>query len=274
MWFIGVEVEQEKSAPPPKINPGSAPESICVHWNQHYGDLATERECQLTTARANHTTGSTSGRAANWAPEVVFSLFRTLSRRQLSLLNQPFYSGPTPRTDGFGFELINVSLSYSWWYTLILKRLPGAFFPNFHYQGGSCPGLSVITKKSWKLILIMLLIQINGAISVSFKFYPSTGKRHDPGKELCQTGRLTFLHFGLFIPLVLKYIIISPRMSWSLFWFLSFREQVVLNYCFPWTTSPQDNNSVEVQNKVRSYSSSSRLRMQAALHFLKPFTIE
>ena len=27
MLFIGVEVEQETSAPPPKINPGSAPES-------------------------------------------------------------------------------------------------------------------------------------------------------------------------------------------------------------------------------------------------------
>ena len=26
MWFIGVEVEQETSAPPPKKNPGSAPE--------------------------------------------------------------------------------------------------------------------------------------------------------------------------------------------------------------------------------------------------------
>ena len=25
MWFIGVKVEQETSAPPPKINPGSAP---------------------------------------------------------------------------------------------------------------------------------------------------------------------------------------------------------------------------------------------------------
>ena len=25
MWFIGVEVEQEKSAPPPKKNPGSTP---------------------------------------------------------------------------------------------------------------------------------------------------------------------------------------------------------------------------------------------------------
>ena len=30
MWFIGVEVEQETSAPPPKKNPGSAP----VTWNQ------------------------------------------------------------------------------------------------------------------------------------------------------------------------------------------------------------------------------------------------
>ena len=28
MWFIGVEVEQEKSAPPPKKNPGSAPVRI------------------------------------------------------------------------------------------------------------------------------------------------------------------------------------------------------------------------------------------------------
>ena len=25
MWFIGVEVERETSAPPPKKNPGSAP---------------------------------------------------------------------------------------------------------------------------------------------------------------------------------------------------------------------------------------------------------
>ena len=25
MWFIGVEVEQETSAPPPKKNPGTAP---------------------------------------------------------------------------------------------------------------------------------------------------------------------------------------------------------------------------------------------------------
>ena len=27
MWFIGVEVEQEKSAPPPKKNPESATEN-------------------------------------------------------------------------------------------------------------------------------------------------------------------------------------------------------------------------------------------------------
>ena len=27
MWFISVEVQQETSAPPPKKNPGSAPES-------------------------------------------------------------------------------------------------------------------------------------------------------------------------------------------------------------------------------------------------------
>ena len=28
MWFIGVELEQETSAPPPKKNPGSAPALI------------------------------------------------------------------------------------------------------------------------------------------------------------------------------------------------------------------------------------------------------
>ena len=57
-------------------------------------DLATERARQLTTARANQTTGLTNGRVANWAPEVVLRPFRALSRCQLTfdpvlLLNQP-----------------------------------------------------------------------------------------------------------------------------------------------------------------------------------------
>ena len=43
-------------------------------------DLATERERQLTTVRANQTAGLTSGRGTNWAPEVVFSPFRACSR--------------------------------------------------------------------------------------------------------------------------------------------------------------------------------------------------
>ena len=40
------------------------------------------RERQMTTARANLTSDLTNGRAANWVPEVVFSPFRALSRRQ------------------------------------------------------------------------------------------------------------------------------------------------------------------------------------------------
>ena len=32
MWFIGVEVEQETSAPPPKKNPGSAPDLMYMLW--------------------------------------------------------------------------------------------------------------------------------------------------------------------------------------------------------------------------------------------------
>ena len=31
MWFIGVELEQETSAPPPKKNPGSAPEKTAAY---------------------------------------------------------------------------------------------------------------------------------------------------------------------------------------------------------------------------------------------------
>ena len=32
MWFIGVEVEQETSAPPPEKNPGSAPaDKFLIH---------------------------------------------------------------------------------------------------------------------------------------------------------------------------------------------------------------------------------------------------
>ena len=33
MWFIGVKVEQETSAPPPKKNPGSAPATDPVSGN-------------------------------------------------------------------------------------------------------------------------------------------------------------------------------------------------------------------------------------------------
>ena len=46
--------------------------------------IATERERQLTTARANQTTGLTNGGTANWAPEVEFSPFRALSRCQIT----------------------------------------------------------------------------------------------------------------------------------------------------------------------------------------------
>ena len=55
---------------------------ICDDWRQQ-ADLATEWDRQSTTARTNQATGLTSHRAANWAPEVAFSPFRTLSRRQL-----------------------------------------------------------------------------------------------------------------------------------------------------------------------------------------------
>ena len=52
--------------------------------SDNLADLATERERQLTMARAKQTTGLTNGRAANWAPEVVFCPLRALSSRQLT----------------------------------------------------------------------------------------------------------------------------------------------------------------------------------------------
>ena len=36
MWFVGVEVEQETIAPPPKKNPGSAPvvrSTLCLYFS-------------------------------------------------------------------------------------------------------------------------------------------------------------------------------------------------------------------------------------------------
>ena len=51
---------------------------------QESADLANDRRRQLTTARANRTTGLTNVKAANWVPEVEFSPFWALSRRQMT----------------------------------------------------------------------------------------------------------------------------------------------------------------------------------------------
>ena len=47
-------------------------------------DLATKQERQLTTACINQTTDLTNDRAANWAPEVMFTPFCALSPPQLA----------------------------------------------------------------------------------------------------------------------------------------------------------------------------------------------
>ena len=41
MWFIGVEVEQEMSAPPPKKNSGSAPDSVYFSSTESYENNTT-----------------------------------------------------------------------------------------------------------------------------------------------------------------------------------------------------------------------------------------
>ena len=50
-------------------------------------DLATERKRQLTTTRANQTTGLTNSRAANWPPEVAFPCVPVPLLNQLSMLS-------------------------------------------------------------------------------------------------------------------------------------------------------------------------------------------
>ena len=61
---------------------------------RYKADLATERERQLTTARANQTTGLSNSKAGNCTPEVQFSPFRALS---CLLLNQPLRDLKTQR---------------------------------------------------------------------------------------------------------------------------------------------------------------------------------
>ena len=57
----------------------SAPRSFNVNRVYSVAHLATELERQLTTARADQTTGLSNGRVANWAPEVEFSFFRQIT---------------------------------------------------------------------------------------------------------------------------------------------------------------------------------------------------
>ena len=56
------------------------------HSQTTMADFPTEWERQLTTAHANQTIGMTNDRTANCAPEVTFSPFRALSRRQWTFL--------------------------------------------------------------------------------------------------------------------------------------------------------------------------------------------
>ena len=52
MWFIGVEVEQEKSAPPPKKNPGSTPE--IMHVNDVSSNRADYKHLKINKIRINY----------------------------------------------------------------------------------------------------------------------------------------------------------------------------------------------------------------------------
>ena len=57
MWFIGVDVEQEMSAPPPKKNPGSAPERVNQALAHFFFSYTTRLKGQVGLPKryGNHT---------------------------------------------------------------------------------------------------------------------------------------------------------------------------------------------------------------------------
>ena len=54
MWFIGVEVEQETSAPPPKKNPGSAPATTLLYLTLRAVEEIMDVYCLKTECQAAH----------------------------------------------------------------------------------------------------------------------------------------------------------------------------------------------------------------------------
>ena len=57
MWFIGVEVEQETSAPPPKKNPGAAP--VTAAWRANPKSKKGDNLTILKKKNRNVTFGET-----------------------------------------------------------------------------------------------------------------------------------------------------------------------------------------------------------------------
>ena len=54
MWFIGVEVEQETSASPPKKNPGSAPGCWLTYGMTPQSTLYVAGQCLVVTLLTNN----------------------------------------------------------------------------------------------------------------------------------------------------------------------------------------------------------------------------
>ena len=99
MWFIGVEVEQETSAPPPKKNPGSAPGnyrkkigfSVCKKEN--FAGLQAHRK-RGKSARASPTPHHTLNeeRSARFTAQHLSALLLTLHGARSLLLGLKFAS--------------------------------------------------------------------------------------------------------------------------------------------------------------------------------------
>ena len=84
MWFIGVEVEQETSAPPPKKNPGSAPELVCLSssWRSTIISSSSDKTAQtlqLATSAPEQNTRSCERRCPSTSCQITNKIERSIA---------------------------------------------------------------------------------------------------------------------------------------------------------------------------------------------------
>ena len=79
MWFTGVEVEQETSAPRPTKNPGSAPVIVSLESIVFFSDLSRRKAVSKAKRNEYLTMVLTSGKISSYAPVNEKRFFELIS---------------------------------------------------------------------------------------------------------------------------------------------------------------------------------------------------